>query len=962
MGKSDSFPSLIDKLRNVSMLTIVVSDGDLDGGQTARTFYFVLLAFTAMTVMNGVSTLLFAQHKVIGMAIILVILLANYAAFYMAQRGHLRGAVRWFVGYSWVIITAFVFVSGAQYSPVNVLYIPVIILTVFFLERRTSLLLIGLTLSYLLGLTIAPIVGVNIPEIFPILGMGVWMVYFTSIALTIIPLVGIQTALVGALRDATQQLDERQKVETALRDSEERYRLISSMTSDYTFVDRFNAEGVGQTVLMGGAFEAITGYTHAEFVAVGGWYAVLHPDDAEQDARDTAQLHANQPVETEVRIIRKDGEIRWVRVYAYPVWDAERNQLVGINGAVRDITERKVAQRGLTENEHKFRTIFALAPFGVTLQERGGVFIDANQAFLDTVGLTADQVIGKNFLDMPTFPDKDALHQIIGDLRHNGRVQNHEMTLQRTDGVLISMLLSSQEILLSGKPVVVTVGVDISERQQAEQAVRRSEAVLRALLDANTDVAFLINRDGSLLTLNETFAAQRGESVQDSIGQNVFDMLDLELRAARMKQFEIVLATKQPARWKDPGARNGWWDNNIYPVLSPDGEVEAFAVYARNISEEKRLEAEVVRYTAQLEQMVEERTVEVRRAKEQIELILNNTSDAIALARANGDIEMSNPEFLAVFGEEASTSLERILLAVAHQDEEQMHTLVSALAKVIDDKERQHTQAQVMSVDGTTRDIDLSFIPVQTGDGTDEPGILVSAHDITHIKEIERFKAQFIADALHDMATPIAGLSMRLYMLRRAPERLEEHVRALENQVEHLRNLLADLRTLSQLDRRTLTLNLDRFDFNQIALRVFDTYEPVALNKTQTLSLSADPQLPPIQVDGSLIERVLVNLVSNAINYTPNGRSILVQTAMKSDGGGVTFSVTDDGIGIAPDDLPHIFDRFYRSDRARREQFGGTGLGLAIVKEIVELHGGTVDVESELGQGSTFTVYLPLER
>jgi len=249
---------------------------------------------------------------------------------------------------------------------------------------------------------------------------------------------------------------------------------------------------------------------------------------------------------------------------------------------------------------------------------------------------------------------------------------------------------------------------------------------------------------------------------------------------------------------------------------------------------------------------------------------------------------------------------------------------------------------------------------VQLTNSLERSGVLVSAHDITHIKQIERFKTRFIDDAMHDLATPITGLTNRLYLMKRSPEKLDEHLRKLENQVGHLRNLLDDLRSLSQLDRGQLALNFEQYDINLIVGRVYDTYEPVAISKDQILKLDTTPNLPALQVDARQMERVFVNLLANAINYTPNDKAIWVRTEVDDDM--VVFSVTDEGIGISPEDLPHIFERFYRTAGARRTQSAGTGLGLAIVKEVVERHGGSVMARSEIGKGSTFTVRLPIQR
>jgi len=138
-----------------------------------------------------------------------------------------------------------------------------------------------------------------------------------------------------------KERNDRHEAGQGLAESEERYRLISEVISDYTFSTKLNAEGKLFLNWVAGAFEAITGYTYDEYVARGGWLAALHPDDLEQDARDMEELRHNRDVVTEVRTINKSGELRWVRVYGHPLWDAARGELIGIYGAVQDITERK---------------------------------------------------------------------------------------------------------------------------------------------------------------------------------------------------------------------------------------------------------------------------------------------------------------------------------------------------------------------------------------------------------------------------------------------------------------------------------------------------------------------------------------------------------------------------------------------------------------------------------------------
>lgn len=371
----------------------------------------------------------------------------------------------------------------------------------------------------------------------------------------------------------------------------------------------------------------------------------------------------------------------------------------------------------------------------------------------------------------------------------------------------------------------------------------------------------------------------------------------------------------------------------------------------------QRALAKIRSYTSQLEHMVEERTDALRRANEQLELVLNNTVNALAFADSSGDIVVTNPAFHTIFSEQSAKSIESILWSLA--SEKHIAAVSDALLRAIYDHEIQHLETQFSSSDGRERDVDLTFIPVHLSHSDVRCGVLLSGHDITQLKEIERFKTRFVGDAVHDLATPITGISTRLYMLQRSPERMPEHVRALENQILHLRNLLNDLQTLSQIDRGHITLTLEVCNLNDLVQQVYDIFEPVALEKEQTLTLSVDPALPPVYLDRRQLERVLVNLVSNAINYTAEHKEIRIET--KSAEQTVMVAVIDQGIGISAADLPHVFERFYRTDEARRNRSGGTGLGLAISKETVEMHGGTITATSEPGQGSTFTLRLPVK-
>ncbi len=233
--------------------------------------------------------------------------------------------------------------------------------------------------------------------------------------------------------------------------------------------------------------------------------------------------------------------------------------------------------------------------------------------------------------------------------------------------------------------------------------------------------------------------------------------------------------------------------------------------------------------------------------------------------------------------------------------------------------------------------------------------------DLAHLSMQRR---QMTADIAHDLRTPltvIAGYieSMRDGVLKPTPERLE----TIFNEVHHLQRLVSDLRTLTLAEAGELSLNLAPVAPEALLKQLQAAYRHPAEKRKINLSVTAEPDLPHIHVDPDRIMQVLGNLVSNAIRHTPGGGDIRIQCSVASDqtspGSWLQVAVTDTGPGISPADITRIFDRFYRGDESRQGVEGESGLGLAIAKSIVEMHGGGIRVESELGRGSTFIIQLP---
>lgn len=226
------------------------------------------------------------------------------------------------------------------------------------------------------------------------------------------------------------------------------------------------------------------------------------------------------------------------------------------------------------------------------------------------------------------------------------------------------------------------------------------------------------------------------------------------------------------------------------------------------------------------------------------------------------------------------------------------------------------------------------------------------------LQDLDRLKDQFISNVSHDLRTPLTSIKLYLGLLETGkPEKRAHYFAALRREADRLQTLIEDLLELSRLDQGALAVDLQPIDLAATLQSLIDDRVPLARARGLTLDYQPARDLPLIRSDAALIVQVASNLIANAINYTPAGGSICIDA--QPDHNGVVFSVRDSGAGISESDLPHLFERFYRGEAARQSQISGTGLGLAICKEIVERLNGRLLVDSQIGQGATFTVWLP---
>jgi two-component system, OmpR family, phosphate regulon sensor histidine kinase PhoR len=263
----------------------------------------------------------------------------------------------------------------------------------------------------------------------------------------------------------------------------------------------------------------------------------------------------------------------------------------------------------------------------------------------------------------------------------------------------------------------------------------------------------------------------------------------------------------------------------------------------------------------------------------------------------------------------------------------------------------------------------INAVPLRTPLGMALGSIMVF-HDITDIKKLETMRSDFVANVSHELRTPLTAIRGYVETLQHTPptdaEERRQFLEIIERHSARLSRLTEDLLTLSDLEAGKIQLSLKPLEAQQLIQRVLEVFWDQGAKRNLKLSQSVDAGLPAILGDADRLQQLFINLVDNAIKYTPTGGAVSLNASAIRNGDGepyqVEIVVADTGAGIPEKDLPRLTERFYRVDKARSRDLGGTGLGLAIVKHIVQAHGGELKIESVVKHGTQVRVRLPIQR
>ncbi len=343
---------------------------------------------------------------------------------------------------------------------------------------------------------------------------------------------------------------------------------------------------------------------------------------------------------------------------------------------------------------------------------------------------------------------------------------------------------------------------------------------------------------------------------------------------------------------------------------------------------------------------------EIRSEKDKSDTILLHMTDGVVAFNKFGEVIHINPaakellkikdtsgiSFNSIFGDITDVTVEKVLFLP-------------------------HFKGAERNITTDTNELIVHFVPIQMPDSSE--GIIVMIQDITEQQKLDRARREFVANVSHELRTPLTTVKSYAETLTDAlsddnvdAKMFGSFLKIINNETDRMTRLVKDLLLLSRLDYSLKDMPKEDFDISKMIKSLVERLKITSDEKNQTLVYEPTNALPLFNGNPDRIEQVLINIITNAIKYTPQNGRILITTMHMYNS--ICIKVTDNGIGIPSKNLEHIFERFYRVDKARSREMGGTGLGLAIAKEIVEAHYGTIEIKSKAGKGTEVIINLPL--
>jgi PAS domain S-box-containing protein len=656
-------------------------------------------------------------------------------------------------------------------------------------------------------------------------------------------------------------------------------------------------------------------------------------------------------------LIARDGSERLIEDSAAPIRD-EAGATAGVVLVFRDAT----AQRAQAQAQAQLAAIVASSDDAIFSKTLDGTIRSWNAAAERMYGYTDAEVIGQSvaLLIPPDRPDE--LPTLLARLRRGERIAHFETVRRRKDGALLDVSLTISPLIdASGHSIgASTIARDVTVRKQADEALRRSEQELSDFFENAVVGLHWVGPDGTILRVNQAELDLLGYTREEYVGRHISEFhVDQEVikdildRLAAGEQLQDYAARM---RCKDGSIRDVLINSS---VLWEDGRFVHTRCFTRDVTESKRA--------------AEELQLQAR--------VLASMAEGVSVGDESGQLLYTNPAADMMFGYEPGELAGRHVSVLSDYPAAENERIIAQVLEQLRTRGAWYGEWRNRKQDGTPF---VTFARITAlGLGAKQYWVCVQ-EDITERKRVERereellrreqalrvqaeaasrMKDEFLATVSHELRTPLTAIMGWARLLRtdgldatagrHALDVIERNARAQAQLIE-------DLLDISRIITGRLRLEQATVDLVPVVHAVLDSVRLAA--EAKEISLRADYTTNELAVtgDATRLQQVVWNLVTNAVKFTPPGGRVEVSLARQD--GHACVVVSDTGVGIESDFLPHVFERFRQADQTTSRSYGGLGLGLAIVRHLVELHGGQVSAASAgHGQGASFRVELPLQ-
>lgn len=700
--------------------------------------------------------------------------------------------------------------------------------------------------------------------------------------------------------------------------------------------------------------------------------SLVHPQDRALILLSSKDSHAKEFNLDPIRILRPNGKLRYIKCSGRRLYN-DQNILTDVIGVVvMDVTESHVAQMALTRSEKMYRFLVNNLKAGIFETDLKGHLTYLNSFWQEMTGFEMEQSLGINCIEFIHPDDRlkngerltSLMNQEITEVRHEIRHRTQDGSYRWVE--LFAKLTFDESNQPNGS---IGTLYDISDRKKIEEGLSESEKQFKAIFNSSFQFLALTDTTGNIIEVNQPSLKVSGDTYENVAGKPFWEMSAFKLSPNTQHQFLQLFqlaANGQPVHREmevfDDNQQCYTIDFSIKPILNDEGVIVSLLSEGRNITQEKKAKLALLKSEQRFRDIAE-------------------NVDEIFWSRSNENMSFLyiNPAYERITGKTCQSLYDdpsSFLQVVAQEDRDGLQKLLSEAVS-----EDYQTNFRLMAKDGSLRWYLARIFVVREDNGKVRRRIgiagditlqkereLLLTQSLEKEKEVNLLKTKFFSHISHEFRTPLTVVQSSIELLQhylfnvngnnlnaQHKIKIEHHFSVINNKIQFFTNLLTDILTLQQIEIGKMSFFPKPTDVVIFAIDVMNEFFADRPDGRCTeLRMEGLPRL--VSIDEKLMTRVLINLLSNAFKFSKTNPTLrLVFQAQE-----IRIEIIDQGIGIPAEDIPRLFSTFFRAGNVNI--IGGTGLGLQISKQLVDLHGGSIEVNSRENEGTTMTIVIPSEK